>query len=275
MRLSSPAERTMRSLLKVIKPGNAVCSDDVVLIADMPAPPKPKPVDSPDQDNPEALAPELAQETIEKETVHTAEQEAELLSIRRARENAEEISQKILRRARQERDEMLEKARADAAFLKEQAAKEGRETAYEQMKASIDDCLQQVSSLLDDLQLRQRQFIQKYSDGLSMLAVDIAEKVLNMRIVRDDSEMIELVHQAVSSVKNADWISVEVSDNMQGLIERLETEFAQQAAGGPRVDVMAVDAPVGTCVLHTPEEVIDASVPVQIENVRELFGQIK
>ena len=110
------------------------------------------------------MAPELAQETIEKETVHTAEQEAELLSIRRARENAEEISQKILRRARQERDEMLEKARADAAFLKEQAAKEGRETAYEQMKASIDDCLQQVSSLLDDLQLRQRQFIQKYSD---------------------------------------------------------------------------------------------------------------
>lgn len=273
--MSSPAERTMRSLLKVIKPGNAVCSDDVVLIADMPAPPKPKPVDSPDQDNPEALAPELAQETIEKETVHTAEHEAELLSIRRARENAEEISQKILRRARQERDEMLEKARADAAFLKEQAAKEGRETAYEQMKASIDDCLQQVSSLLDDLQLRQRQFIQKYSDGLSMLAVDIAEKVLNMRIVRDDSEMIELVHQAVSSVKNADWISVEVSDKMQGLIERLETEFAQQAAGGPRVDVMAVDAPVGTCVLHTPEEVIDASVPVQIENVRELFGQIK
>ena len=170
---------------------------------------------------------------------------------------------------------MLEKARADAAFLKEQAAKEGRETAYEQMKASIDDCLQQVSSLLDDLQLRQRQFIQKYSDGLSMLAVDIAEKVLNMRIVRDDSEMIELVHQAVSSVKNADWISVEVSDKMQGLIERLETEFAQQAAGGPRVDVKAVDAPVGTCVLHTPEEVIDASVPVQIENVRELFGQIK
>ena len=223
--MSSPAERTMRSLLKVIKPGNAVCSDDVVLIADMPAPPKPKPVDSPDQDNPEALAPELAQETIEKET--------------------------------------------------EQAAKEGRETAYEQMKASIDDCLQQVSSLLDDLQLRQRQFIQKYSDGLSMLAVDIAEKVLNMRIVRDDSEMIELVHQAVSSVKNADWISVEVSDKMQGLIERLETEFAQQAAGGPRVDVMAVDVPVGTCVLHTPEEVIDASVPVQIENVRELFGQIK
>lgn len=273
MRLSSPAERTMRSLLKVIKPGNAVCSDDVVLIADMPAPPKP--VAPPNQDNPEALTPELAQEAIEEETVHTAEQEAELLSVRRARENAEEISQKILRHARQERDEILEKARADAAFLKEQAAKEGRETAYEQMKASIDDCLQQVSSLLDDLQLRQRQFIQKYSDGLSMLAVDIAEKVLNMRIARDDSEMIELVHQAVSSVKNADWISVEVSDKMQGLIERLETEFAQQAAGGPRVDVMAVDAPVGTCVLHTPEEVIDASVPVQIENVRELFGQIK
>lgn len=273
MRLSSPAERTMRSLLKVIKPGNVVCSDDVVLIADMPAPPKP--AAPPDQDNPEALAPELAQEAIEGETVHTAEQEAELLSVRRARENAEEISQKILRHARQERDEMLEKARADAAFLKEQAAKEGRETAYEQMKASIDDCLQQVSSLLDDLQLRQRQFIQKYSDGLSMLAVDIAEKVLNMRIARDDSEMIELVHQAVSSVKNADWISVEVSDKMQGLIERLETEFAQQAAGEPRVDVMAVDAPVGTCVLHTPEEVIDASVPVQIENVRELFGQIK
>lgn len=265
----------MRSLLKVIKPGNAVCSDDVVLIADMPAPPKLKPVDPPDFDNPEASASEQEQEAPEEETVHTVEQEVELLSVRRARENAEEISQKILRRARQERDEMLEKAREDAAFLKEQAAKEGRETAYEQMKVSIDDCLQQVSSLLDDLQLRQRQFIQKYSDGLSMLAVDIAEKVLNMRIARDDSEMIELVHQAVSSVKNADWISVEVSDKMQGLIERLETEFAQQAAGGPRVDIMAVDAPVGACVLHTPEEVIDASVPVQIENVRELFGQMK
>ena len=87
---------------------------------------------------------------------------------------------------------MLEKARADAAFLKEQAAKEGRETAYEQMKAKHRRLFAVGFSLLDDLQLRQRQFIQKYSDGLSMLAVDIAEKVLNMRIVRDDSEMIEL-----------------------------------------------------------------------------------
>lgn len=273
--MSSLAERTMRSLLKVIKPGNTVCSGDVVLIADMPAPPKPKPADLADPDNPEARASEQTQEQAEEETVHTAEQEAELLFMRRARENAEEISQKILRRARQERDEMLEKARADAVFLKEQAAKEGRETAYQQMKTSIDDCLQQVSGLLDDLQLRQRQFIQKYSDGLSMLAVDIAEKVLNKRITRDDDEMTELVRQAVSSVKNADWISVEVSDKMQGLIERLETEFAQQAAGGPRVDVIAVDAPAGACVLHTPEEVIDASVPVQVQNVRELFGQIK
>ncbi|MFR1110970.1 MAG: hypothetical protein ACLSDO_07550 [Anaerotruncus colihominis] len=102
-------------MLKVIKPGNAVCSDDVVLIADMPAPPKPKPVDPPDQDNPEALAPELAQETIEKETVHTAEQRR--ASFYPAPAKCGRNFAKILRRARQERDEMLEKA-CRRAFLK-------------------------------------------------------------------------------------------------------------------------------------------------------------
>ncbi len=79
--------------------------------------------------------------------------------------------------------------------------------------------------------------------------------------------MVPLVREAVSTVKNADWISVEVSDQLPGLVEKLKQEFAAWKS----IQVSGIGLPVDGCFVNTPDGVVEASASVQLENLKILF----
>lgn len=83
--------------------------------------------------------------------------------------------------------------------------------------------------------------------------------------------MIGLVKAAISTVKKSKWITVEISEQMAGLIQKLEQEL--RSVGDDKVDVRPIDAPVGVCHVDTPDGVIDASLETQLENLRLYFEQ--
>ena len=72
--------------------------------------------------------------------------------------------------------------------------------------------------------------------------------------------------------KNAEWISVEVSARLPGLVEELKTLLTGRP-DLPRLDVTAAELPPGGCVVHTPEGMVDASVDTQLGNLAALFQQ--
>ena len=245
-------------MLRVIKKGQIAPSDQVVKIPDYSPPPKEE---------------EMPLEDMQVEEVKDSAQIAEELARQKAIETAEDISQKILKSASLERDKILEQANVERTRLREEAQQQGYQDAYQQLKGEITGCLAQVESMLDEMQQRQREFIRHYEEDLRFLAIDIAEKILRKRIDEDDSVMVEMIKQAVSTVKNADWISVEVSDKLPGLVERLKKEFAAQA-GEKMVEVSAQDTEPGSCVLNMPGAIVDVSISAQLENLREVFKDI-
>ena len=164
-------------------------------------------------------------------------------------------------------------AGTEAEQIRQQARQQGYSDGYSEMCGQISGCIAQIGQTLDQMRAHQQEFIHQYEQNLRLLSVDIAEKILNKRIADDGTDLLELVRQAVSSIKNAEWIEVEVSDKLPALVERLQTEFAVQA-GGPQVDVVVRDLPPGGCIVHTPEAIVDASVPVQLANLREIFADI-
>lgn len=223
-------------------------------------------------DNTPAPAGAPEEETAAKEeTVDLSEQIEALLG--QAREQAQREASEILAKAQAEREALLGQARQEAERLRDEAVENGYGAAKAELRGEIERCLQTVDEVLDELGRRQTDYLQRYCRELGSLAADVASKVLAKRIAADDTELVELVRRAVSSVKNAEWISVEVSDKLTGLVERLQEEFSSPSYGG-RVEVAPRPMPPDGCVLRTPEGTVDASVPTQMGNLRAAFEQL-
>lgn len=248
---------------KIIKQDRVVRTDKVFVVPDGIAPAA---------DGLEEEADALADRTDALEEADMSE-EKDALPVKDQKQYIDEISRKILQSAGAEREKLLDQAREDAEHIREQAKQEGYREAFGEMKARVEQCLTGVNELLDRLQSQQAEYFAQYERQLSLLAVDIAEKTLNKSVGEHEDEMKSLIAQAVSSIRNVDWISVEVSDRLPGLVRWLESELGAQN-GARRCEVNARDLPPGACVIYTPEGVVDASVSVQLENLRNLFSRM-
>ena len=182
------------------------------------------------------------------------------------------MGQRVLQSAKNERERIMAQAQADAGRLREEARQTGYQEALDQTKQQIQGRLAELDRLMEQLQKDQDHFLRQYQEGLSALSLEIAQKVLDEAVINDANLMRPLVQKAVASVKNAEWISVEVSARLPGLVEELKTLLTGRP-DLPRLDVTAAELPPGGCVVHTPEGMVDASVDTQLGNLAALFQQ--
>lgn len=238
---------------KIIKPGNVISSDSVVKIPDATPPPIVQPPEAQEQE--QEFTPVLKTQKILDNS---------------AKNRADELSAKILQRARDEREMILEQARTEAQRIREEARQSAYQQVLEEKHQQISDCLSEVERLMNDLQKQQQNFLKQYEDGIFSLALDIAKKILGATIKEHEELMIPLVKEAVASVKDADWISVEISEKLPHLIEKLKSELAKYQ-NFERIEVHAAVLPEDGCIIHTPNGIVDASVSVQLENLKAEF----
>lgn len=244
---------------KIIKPVWIVPSKEVVKIPDA-AP------------TPSSPAPPMLSEQAEEEEACEENAEPALVNpkdilLEETVERANDVAQKIIQYARAEREELLEQARADAQRIREEAGREAYRQVLEEKEKEIAASLTKVDGLLDDLKQQQSSFLKQYEDGICSLVLDIAKKVLCASIQEHKELMIPLVKEAVNSLKNADWISVQVSERLLDVVGALREEFAR-CPGYEHVEVTAADIPQDSCIINTPDGMVDASVSVQMENLK-------
>lgn len=157
--------------------------------------------------------------------------------------------------------------------IRGQLWKEAYQEAAEEKGGEIHACIQQVQDALRQLRENHRKFLEEYRDHLASLAIDVAEKLILHKIDKDDLFLADLVTKTVGSMKNAEWITVGVSDQLADLVDFLRKEFKNPDYGN--VEVTARYYPTDTCLLETDEGVLDASISEQIRNLRQEFDAIE
>ena len=187
-------------------------------------------------------------------------------------EDAQELAKRIVHTAKMEHDKIIRNAKEQAFEIKEQARKQGYKDAQDEIRESLDKSIRQVNGLMSELQERQDQYFVQYEDELKELSISIAEKILHKTILSGGSEMEDLIKHAISSIKGADWISVELSDKLIMLISQLKRDFSSNGRG--HVEFVQKSMPVDHVVVKSSEGVIDASVPVQLDNLRGIFKEM-
>lgn len=250
---------------KILKKSDVVSSEDVFHVPDADRPlhavkgsknesdiaPDSDPTD-PSQPNPE-VAPDLPP------------------ALPNRQEEIEQISKRILTAARAEHEKILRAANEDAIKIRRQARQEGFEEAFSQKREEIENALSRVDHCLEELISRQQAFFENYRRDLRELSLAVAEKIMNHSIEADPKTLSDLVMQAITSVKNEEWITVEVSEQLPELAAFLKAEYAKYP-GRCSADFVTEDLAPGACLVQTPSGIIDASIGTQLDNLRTIFA---
>ena len=138
----------------------------------------------------------------------------------------------------------------------------------EEKRQRIENLLGATEELLNQLAQQQRQYFTRYEKALPDLALEIAGKVMEHAIQTDPLVLEPLVQRAVAQVKNAEWLEVQVSQQLPELAQELRKEL-QEWTDARHVEVTTDQNELGACVVHTPQEIIDASVSTQLDNLNK------
>ena len=172
------------------------------------------------------------------------------------------------------KEEFLEEIEPELRRVLQRQTEELRNEAY-------GDALQQqrtqIVTMLEELDRRSaaqeesfRNYMKEFAEELKYMALDIAERILHKEIEEDKHALESMILQMVSEVKNATWISVEISDQAESLAEQLRTQL-QKAEQGKQIFIEKKDVPPDSVRIVTEEGIVDATLSVQLKQLREAF----
>ena len=183
-----------------------------------------------------------------------------------AKVNAPEINatvdKRVLSAIYKKELEELSQAAAESAYF----------DALNKKKRELKECIIDVQKIMDELVVRHEEFIEQYTNELKYIAVDIAEKMLLEKINMDDAILKRLVLQNLKNVKTAEWINVELSERLVGLVDSIKKELETEGFNG-RVGVSAVAEKEDTCRVTTEDGTVVSTISVQADNLRRAFKE--
>ena len=228
-------------------------------------------------EEPEAPAPEPEPEP-EPDPVSFAQIQAEQI-IADARRRAEEILDQARLEAELKSQELYESSRqsgleagraeglAQGAAQALQEGQRAQQRQAEELAADFDKFLERAGASLD------RQMDDSVEE-LRDLAIAIAEKVVCVSL-KSSSEVIgRMIQTAIDKRKRREWAHIYIAECDAKHLSKVPASLMNAlSALSDRVRIIPMaDDEAGTCIIETPDEIVDASAATQMNNIRTLLS---
>ena len=195
----------------------------------------------------------------------------------------------ILKQAREEAEKLLVAARAAAKAEQEEirmgARDEGYREGYAQGTAKAMDDAQrdreavaarlekEVQAFLEKADMAREEFIRQSQDELLDLCIAVAEKVVRVSLKSSSEVIVRMIQTATERMKRQEWVHIYISGcDTKGVAQISPALTTALGALSQHVKIIPMgDDEGGTCIVETPEEIIDASVSTQMTNIRDLL----
>ena len=181
-------------------------------------------------------------------------------------------SRELTENAKAQAAKIVEDAMAEGEKLKEQAKIDGFEEGKRIKAQETEEFFKAMAKQIDEIKTAQQQAFDEYAEQLKFFAVDVAEDVVKRKVESDDLYLENLVKRALMGFKDADYISVTMSENLSMLAKKLKED--RHSAGLQNAEFKTNLPEGGSIILEVKEQVIDASLPVQFDNIREYLKNI-
>jgi len=233
------------------------------------------------------------EETQVKEKTEEIDKQADMKAW--LEEASKNVPQEMIEQAKQEADEIMKKAAMDAsevmnagrqraAELQEESKAQGYQAGYDAGRKEAlqkaeeeykEELRQKYIALLEGVYAASLQIDEKKKEmqqQMKEMELAVAEKVINVSL-KSSAEVVErMILYALETSGSYQWakvrIAAEDASRMQEAGVDLESALKHVA---DRVKIVVIDdAPSGTCYVEFPDQIIDASVKSQLQNIRTL-----
>ena len=210
----------------------------------------------------------------EKTAIDFAQAQAEAI-LAQANQDAEEIREKARRDAEAEIQQLRQQARQDgynAGFTEgmANAMAEGRAECEKQAAQQAEE----VKQFLDSAARIRDEIYEEHHAGMRDLALAIAEKVIRISLKSSGDILMRMIESATEKHRRCEWVQIYIAGcdakTMSYTIPELNAALVH-LSDRVRIIPMADDES-GTCIIEMPDEIIDASVSTQIDNIQEILN---
>ncbi len=165
---------------------------------------------------------------------------------------------------------LLEQAKTEAHYIREEAREAGFQEGLRQAEQSLDG----IWNLLENLQTAHQQALTNSVEQIVPIAIEIAEKIIKTEVACDKTLLIAIAKDLLSKVDRSQkqvLFKVNPAD-----VALLKAEIDRNPSWRMNErDVLVEEdggVAVGSCVLETAGGQIDANFHTQLKTVRKLLG---
>ena len=195
----------------------------------------------------------------------------------------------ILRQAREEAEKLAETAReelqAELDTIRAGARDEGYRAGYTEgtakaMQDSARDREEQAKRLEEDVKvflekasLARDEMLAQTQDEMLDLCIAVAEKVVRVSLRSSSEVIMRMIQTATERMKKQEWVHIYIPGCDARGVTKISPALTTTLSGlSQHIKVVPMgDEEDGTCIVETPEEIIDASVSTQMSAMRDLL----
>ncbi len=172
---------------------------------------------------------------------------------------------------------VLEKAAKECAILKEKAKAEGFKEGFDEGKRqSLEKCSKYIDAsaqLLSDINSHKDAYYIENESELRDTLFLMVEKITKAELKADPKIIERIIEDAAKSFRNSDYIKVSLAEGEVSREIKTDVKLIKKLIPYIKdIDVEILpDAEEGTVILDNDEEIIDASIPTQLDFLKEIL----
>ena len=164
-------------------------------------------------------------------------------------------AERIVEESRQRAREIVEKAQAEQAAIREQSSREGYE-----------DGLRQLNEVIADAKRKYGKILEGAESELLRLSLKIAERIVGKALELDRSILLDIIHKAIQSLKYQKEIRIRIHPEDVAYLK--DQKMQLYAMLGESKEIEVVEDPLvrrGGCIIDTEIGTIDARLETQLK----------
>ena len=195
----------------------------------------------------------------------------------------------ILKQAREEAEQFVEQARAEVqqeldgirAGARDEGYREGyaqgtakaMEDAIRDREAAAERMEKDVAEFLEKASLAREEMLGQTREEMLDLCIAIAEKVVRVSLRSSSEVIVRMIQTATERMKRQEWVHIYIPGCDARGVAQISPALTTTLGGlSQHIKVIPMgDEEDGTCIVETPEEIIDASVSTQMSNIRDIL----
>lgn len=204
-----------------------------------------------------------------------------------------DIEEAVLNKALEKAKEILDTARQEAVGIRQTARErgyaEGLESgkkagyveAYEENRKIAELKQQEVEADIKEFftaaVAEKESLLAAYLEDLKNLSVAVAEKVIQVSLKSSGEVVKRMIIAATDTLKQRQWVKIYIAKCDAAFLAEGDAALLQSLTHlSDNVKIVAMEGEEsGTCIIELPDEIIDASVSSQMENIKEIISNAR